>query len=122
MALQDQVSIRLERQILLEIARERQQRRLLAGEQAAGDRAVDSWLSSGEINAMQGKPLLKLRLFNSRLYRDLRGGMAFAAVAVTGRAIDGVSARRGAGGIELDAGARARNTATAGGVDRKSVV
>src|SRR6266571_635337 len=105
MALQDQVSIRLEGQILFEIACQGEQGRLLAGEQAGGYWAVGQRLSGGEVNTMQREPLFKLRLFLGLLHRDLRSGVAFTAVAVASRAGDGVSAGSNARGIELDAGA-----------------
>ena len=105
MALQDQVSIRLEGQILLEVAREGEQCRLLAGEQAAGDGTVLSGLSGGEVNAMQREALFKLLLFNCRLHGDLGGCVSFTTAAVAHVAGDCVISRSKTFGIELSSGA-----------------
>ena len=94
------------------------QRGLLAGEQSAvgiGDRG----LRGGEVDAVQGEPLLQLDLFlwrSGALYGDLRGCVFLAAAAVTHVAGNGICAGSNAGGIELNVGAGAGNAATAGGV------
>ncbi len=114
MALQDQVSIRFESQILLEVAGKGKQGPLLAGQQPAGYGTILSGLCGGEVNAVQREPLFKLRLFLGLLYRDLRSGMGLTAAAVAGRAGDGVCAGSDAGGIKLNAGAGASYAAAAG--------
>src|SRR5262245_20888889 len=100
MALQDEVSVRLEGQILLEVAGQGDERALLAGEQSAVGVRFRR-LRGGEVDAVQREPLLQLALLGRRRDRDLRGGVSFSAAAIADVAGDGVSARRGAGGIEL---------------------
>src|SRR5690348_3890802 len=113
MALQDEVSIRTERQILGKVGRQSSESVLLAGQQSTV-RIRSRRLSSGEVDAVQRETSFKSLLLSRRLHFNVCSAIGRATFAVIGVAGDGVMAGLKASGIKLGLRSGARHFASAG--------